>query len=511
MRFPKLQKLRTVADVQTRFGGYRHTDNVPEGDFYDCENLSPEAFPLLRVRPPRAAWYAARTDEHGETVSLESTRMFLGEGVTAAANVSDKLVLCTSGGIFYNGGYVAGAPELEAGARRTIVPFGRNFFIVPDGIYVTVSDDGAATATAVECPRMDYAAEHDNRVWGCRFGEDAGGTFVNELYACALGDPTAWETFDGISTDSYRVNLGCGGAFTGVCPLGGDVLFFKEDHIIRVSGETPSDFTVLTFPADGAEEGAFRSVVNVNGRVFYKSRAGITAFDGVTARCVSEALGERRFTEVCAGTVDGRYYFAGTDPAGARKIFCYDPETGLWHKEDDGRNTRFFVYRRHCLYLVCHEARAGTEFLPVNLYRFFVHDARRAPDAVTIFRNESEPDHTYRYLPEEPVKWYAETGRLSAGGPQALLLRRLHIALRPEEGAKLRVQVKCDGEEDWRTVYECDSAAPGAFTLPVRLPRCAFYRLRLSGEGGCVIDSVTRIYEKAGEPAPDGLKGGMIG
>ena len=511
MRFPKLQKLRTVADVQTAFGGYRHTDNVTEGEFYDCENLSPDAFPLLRVRGPRAMWYAAETDGNGGAVSLESTRLFLGEGVTAAANVSDKLVLCTSGGIFYDGDYVADAPELEAGAERTIVPFGRNFFIVPDGIYVTVADDGTAAAEQVDCPRMDYAVERDNRVWGCRYGADGDGAFVNELYACALGDPTEWEAFDGIATDSYRVNLGCSGAFTGVCRLGGDVLFFKEDHIVRVSGETPSDFTVLTVPADGAEQGAFRSVVNVNERVFYKSRAGITVFDGVTPWCVSEALGERRFTDVCAGTVGGRYYFAGTDPSGQRKIYCYDPEKGLWYKEDDARNTRFFVYRKHCLYSVCHEARAGTGYLPVNLYRFYIHDARFAPDACTIFRDGSEPDHTYRYLPEEPVKWYAETGRLTARGPQSLLLRKLNIALRLDKGAKLRVELKCDGEEEWRNAFFCDSAVTGAFTLPVRLPRCGSYRLRLSGEGGCVIDSVARIYEKTGGEVPGGLKGEMIG
>ena len=510
MRFPKLQKLRTVADVQTAFGGYRHTENVTEGEFYDCENLSPDAFPLLRVRSPRAVWHSVETDGEGNAVSMESVRLLPGEGVSAAANVSDRLVLCTTGGILYDGDYVADAPELEAGAERTIVPFGRNFFIVPDGIYVTVADDGTATATAVDCPRMDYAVEHNNRIWGCRFGTDGSGAFVNELYACKLGDPTAWEAFDGISTDSYRVSLGCSGVFTGICRLGGDVLFFKEDHIVRVSGDTPADFTVLTVPADGAEQGAFRSLVNVNERVYYKSRAGITAFDGVTPSCVSEALGERRFADVCAGTVDGRYYFAGTDPAGARKIYCYDPEKGLWYKEDDARGTRFFVYRKHCLYMVCREARAGTGFLPVNLYRFYIHDARRAPDACTIFRNESEPDHVCRYLPEDPVKWFAETGRLTARGPQSLLLRKLNIALRLEEGATFRVELKCDAQEEWQSVFFCDSAFTGAFTLPVRLPRCASYRLRLSGEGGCVIDSIARIYEKTGDVSP-GEWGGMIG
>ena len=498
MRFPKLQKLQTAVDIQTAFGGYRHTEDVPEGDFYDCENLSPDAFPLLRVRSPRAVWNALQTDSAGNPVNVDSTRIFLYDGVTAAANVSDKLVLCSSGGIVWDGHYLPGVTLARGVENRMIVPFGRNFFISPDGIYVTVSDDGAPTAVQTACPRLDYAVEHHNRIWGCRYGDDGNGNFVNELYACALGDPTDWSSFDGISTDSYRVSLGCSGAFTGVCRLGGDVLFFKEDSIIRVSGETPADFTVSVLPAEGVEAGAFRSVVNVNDRVFYKSRSGITVFDGVMPWCVSEALGERRFTDVCAGTAEGRYYFAGTDPEGVRKIYVYDTEHRNWYREDDDRDTRFFVYRKNCLYSVCRESRFPVGTIPAAAYRFYIHDCRRAPDACTIFTNEADPTYTYTYVEEKPVRWFAETGPLTVTGPQSLILRKLNVALELDDGAKLRVELKCGRDEEWRSAFYCDSGFSGAFTLPVRLPRCDSFRLRLSGEGGCVIRAVSRVYEKTG-------------
>lgn len=496
MRFPKLQKLQTAADVQTAFGGYQHTENVTDGEFYDCENVSPDSFPLLSTRAPRALWTAYQTDENGDAVNLNSTRFFEHDGITAAANVSDKLVLCSSNGIVYDGAYVSGVTLARGVTNRAIIPFGRNFFIVPDGLYVTVSDDSAPAVTQVSCPVMDYAVEHNNRIWGCRYGENADGDFVNELYACALGDPTQWETFDGISTDSYCVSLGCSGAFTGACRLGGDVLFFKEDHIIRVSGDTPADFTVTSMPAEGAEQGAYRSVVNVNDRVFYKSRSGVTVFDGVMPYCVSEPLGERRFSDVCAGTVGGRYYFAGTDPAGERKIFVYDTAHRLWYKEDDKHDTRFFVYRKNCLYLVCREAQFNIGAIPVGIYQFYIHDGRFTPDACAIFTDESDPTYTYKYVPEQKVAWFAETGRLTVRGPQSLLLRKLNIALKLDEGAKLKVELQCDGETEWRSAFYCDNEFSGAFTLPVRLPRCDSFRLRLSGEGGCVVRSVVRVYEK---------------
>ena len=498
MRFPKLKKLQTSVDIQTAFGGYRHTEDVPEGSFYDCENISSDSYPLLSTRSPRAVWAAVQTDSDGNTVDLEGVRWFEREGITAAANVSDKIVLCSSKGIVYDGDYFPGGTLSAGVTNRMIVPFGRNFVIAPDGIYVTVSGSGAPAAAQTVCPRMDYAIEHNNRIWGCRYGDDGTGNFVNELYACALGDPTDWSCFDGISTDSYRVSLGCSGAFTGVCRLGGDVLFFKEDSVIRVSGDTPADFTVTVTPAEGVEAGAFRSVVNVNDRVFYKSRSGITAFDGVLPYCVSDALGERRFSDVCAGTAGGRYYFAGTDPEGVRKIFVYDTEHRIWYKEDDAKDTRFFIYRKHCLYSICRELAFHVGLIPMSAYRFYIHDCRFAPDACAIFTDEADPSRTYFYQQEPRVRWFAETGRLTVAGPQSLQLRKLNIALKLEEGAKLRVELKCDRDEEWRNAFFCDSEFSGAFTLPVRLPRCDSFRLRLSGEGGCVVHAISRVYEKTG-------------
>ena len=134
--------------------------------------------------------------------------------------------------------------------------------------------------------------------------------------------------------------------------------------------------------------------------------------------------------------------------------------------------------------------------IPGAAYRFYIHDCRFAPDACTIFTDETDPTCTYAYLKEKPVVWFAETGRLTVTGPQALRLRKLNLALDLEEGAKLRVELKCDTDEEWRSAFYCDSEFSGAFTLPVRLPRCDSFRMRLSGEGGCVIRAVSRVYEK---------------
>ena len=45
-------------------------------------------------------------------------------------------------------------------------------------------------------PAMDYVIECGNRLWGCRYGQNNNGEFVNEIYASALGDFKTWYKFE---------------------------------------------------------------------------------------------------------------------------------------------------------------------------------------------------------------------------------------------------------------------------------------------------------------------------
>ncbi|MBE6582069.1 MAG: hypothetical protein E7648_02245, partial [Ruminococcaceae bacterium] len=64
-------------------------------------------------------------------------------------------------------------------------------------------------------PLMDFVIENGNRLWGCRYGENADGTVVNEIYASKLGDFKNWFCYMGLSTDSYAVTCGTDGQWTG--------------------------------------------------------------------------------------------------------------------------------------------------------------------------------------------------------------------------------------------------------------------------------------------------------
>ena len=83
-------------------------------------------------------------------------------------------------------------------------------------------------------PILDFIIESNNRLWGCRYGEDIDGNIVNEIYASKLGDFKNWECFMQISKDSYTASCGTDGQFTGAITHLGYLLLLQV--IYRIQG-----------------------------------------------------------------------------------------------------------------------------------------------------------------------------------------------------------------------------------------------------------------------------------
>lgn len=499
MKFPALKKIKRTVEIRRSFGGYVHNEGTPEGAFYDMENLTSDQYPLLCVRPKRAVWRGAEYDENGVMTGYKGEMLLT--GLTAAVNAGDKLCYCSRSGVYINGVLTENCPLDPDVVNRSAVPFGRDLFIAPDGILIRDGGSGDLTVQTVaedgdSMPVLDFAAEHNNRVWGCRYGENENGEFVNEIYASALGDPLTWRKYDGISTDSYCASLGSAGEFTGMATLGGDILFFKENAIIRVSGSTPSDFSVETFPARGVEKGAHNSIVNLNEKIFYKGRNGINVYDGALPYCISEDLGTGVFTDAAAGGVKGKYYVSMTDGEGRRGIFVYDTLHGTWHRENDS-NTRRFVTVKNCLFAFHLDATMGAPLIPVYVFSLRLHDRNALTDPQNVFTGkETEP---VQYADEDAVEWFALTGRLGAREAETRLLRTLLFRISTGEDAVFRVRAINEESGTDVLLYTTEGRTDGTVSIPVMLPRCDSYRLRLEGKGDCTVFSAAACYEKTNE------------
>ncbi|MBQ7687686.1 MAG: hypothetical protein IJT27_00570 [Clostridia bacterium] len=380
---------------------------------------------------------------------------------------------------------------LGSETRRYTVSYVQNDKLWLKGGYTALTKETYALTLEKRMPVLDYAVEHNNRIWGCRYGQNAQGVFVNEIYACSLGDPTSWEKFDGLSTDSFVSSLGCAGAFTGAAVLGDDVLFFKENDIIRVSGSVPADFTVQVIPARGLEKNAAASCVNLNEKIFYKSASGITVYDGSLPVTVSRELGARRFTDMTAAAFNGKYYLAAGVAGQGRSLYVYDTASGLWHKEDDNLNVRFFVTLKQNLFMLCKPDASA------NVYQLVSVDGTFADEAENLYGG-STAGETYGFEDEAPQAWFALTGTLGTGGGTRIL-RRLVFRLELAENASFTAELFCNGSDKPVRLCRLSHSRIGAFSVPVNTPRCHTYRLRLSGTGACTLYSVSEITEPLSE------------
>lgn len=347
--------------------------------------------------------------------------------------------------------------------------------------------EGITLTVKSEIPRMDFVVEHNNRLWGCRYGENNNGEFVNEIYASRLGSAEDWYSFNGISTDSYTANLGCSGEFTGAAALGSEVVFFKENHIIRVSGFMPSEFQVNSVFARGVEKGAHGSVVCLNERIFYKNREGIMLYDGTYPVNISSALASEKFTAHTAAGIDGKYIVSMTASSGERGLYILDTARGVWHREDDRFCSKYIFQRNGRLLFLCEKE---------NICRFFVSSYEDDKDSEERLLSEAP----FTLIPEKEVLWSALTGmtdvKASSGKEK---IRGFYITLSLGEDSFIEISVITDDKSERQKIFFLDRKTDGAVRVPVNVPPCIKSRLYFRGKGECTVHRIERAVRTAGE------------
>ena len=174
-------------------------------------------------------------------------------------------------------------------------------------------------------PDLDYICVNDNRVWGCK---------GDTIRCCKLGDPYNWNVFDGLSTDAWSVETGTPGDFTGCVSFMGYPIFFKEDRVFKVYGNRPSNFELMSSATLGVLSGAAKTLAVAGETLFYLSRAGFVRYNGGYPTTVDAAL-NARYTGGAAGSDGRRWFVSALRSDSVREFLVYDPETGLWIKEDD--------------------------------------------------------------------------------------------------------------------------------------------------------------------------------
>ena len=393
----------------------------------------------------------------GMWVSVASTYIKISsEGIGEVFEVGD--------GVSISG--IESAELASLNATMTIQAKGDDFIVVI-GILDKVTIQSTPISIKRLMPTLDFVIESGNRLWGCRYGESLNGEIVNEIYASKLGDFKNWNSFQGISTDSYAASCGTDGPFTGAITHLGYPIFFKENCMHKVYGNFPANYQTQTTDCRGVQKGSHKSLAIVNEILYYKSRLGVCAYDGSLPVEVSADLGDTPYFDAVGGAHGNKYYISMADNAGKYQFFVYDTSKGLWHKED---NTKVF------------------QFCSNKNDMYYIDKARG--EIMRVFGdNEGAED----------IHWMAESGIIGFDSPDKKYISNMMVRLSLEFGSKVFFYIMYDSSGKWEHVGTIVGNNLKSMSVPVRPRRCDHFKLKIEGEGGAKISSICKTLEQGSD------------
>lgn len=313
-------------------------------------------------------------------------------------------------------------------------------------------------------PDMDYVTEAENRIWGCKYGL-VDGKPINAIYACKLGDFKNWNCYQEISTDSYFVNCGTDGPFTGAITHAGYPVFFKENYLHKVYINAAGAHQVATAACNGVQKGSANSMCIINGKLYFKSRTDVLVFDGSLPVPFSDVFGGILYDSAAAGAFGNKYYISmrQTD-TGNWHMFCYDTLKDMWTREDDTH---------------------AQDFASLDGDLYYI-------DALT---KKIMCINGTKGTPESAVEWSATTGIIGFSYVNKKYISRFNLRMALGDGADMDIYIQYDSNGIWEHKGHLEGADLRTFTLPIRPRRCDHMRIKLEGTGEFKLYSLAKVLE----------------
>lgn len=435
---------------QIRDVGDTEPTTIAEGVFWLDTSTTPAV--LKQYSETTASWNVVSPTYVKLNLGMDTTEM---GGIEEMFNVGDTVEIS---GLPANNG-------LDRLNGNRLIVNRTDLSIIVEGIIDSNGTGGVSAVTVKRTmPIMDFVFESGNRLWGCRYGENTAGEFVNEIYASKLGDFRNWSSYLGISTDSYTASLGTNGSFTGAVSYMGYPIFFKENCMHKVYGNNPP-YTIQDTACRGVQSGSSKSLAIVNEVLYYKSIYGVCAYDGSLPIEISNALGGTEYSNAVGGAYGNKYYISMKDKSNVYHLFVYDTAKGMWHREDNANITQFCPLGNEMYY---------TD----SLYN----------SIKTIFGGGT--------VETAPINWHIETGIIGFDSPDKKYILNLIIRLSLELGARVFFYIQYDSCGTWEHIYTVSSTNLRSINVPIRPHRCDHFRLKITGEGYSKIYSICKTLEE---------------
>lgn len=486
------------------FRGINYGEGTQDGEFAETHNLSTDQFPCITQRAGRlkeAQYTSGATTIHakGKMLVIDGTRVLYGgeevgtvtEGRKQVASVGNYIV------IFPDKVYYKVPTETEAGkfapmeltyesdslefTTSSIKTTGAADFPFQKGDNVKITgsskssnnkeiivrsvtsneltfDDSSFTKVKESVtvtlkravPDLDFICESNCRLWG---------THGNTIYASKYNDPVNFACFEGLSGDSYYIDVSTEGEFTGCIPYSSHICFFKENTLHKLYGTKPANFSISAANVYGVQSGSERSMHIVNEQLLYKGVNGVYSYTGGIPELVSGNFGNRRYADAVA-CCDGEKYYISMRQGEEWHLFAYDVMKNLWLREDD------------------------------------THAVDMAFDDGKVYYLDSEGGLYYidKMADRNGFEWGATFCTIHETINERKGYSKFHLRMDMSAGAWLSVDIKTDNDTRWKEIYTTHNEKAKTVSIPIVPTRCDSIDIRLRGKGECTIKAFIREF-----------------
>ena len=303
-------------------------------------------------------------------------------------------------------------------------------------------------------PDLKHCFCHDNRLWGCD---------KDKICASKLGDPFNFSDYSTLADASWTVAILSTEPFTGGISYNGYPTFFKEDRIIRVSGNYPSQYSTFeTADVPGVMKGSEKSLAIANGYLYYLSPDGVCAYSGSYPSVISEALGESLSDGISGAGSDKYYIEASTegDSASGKAVYVYDTSVRAWTKEESIGALGFTDIGR-------------------DLYAL-------TEDGIYLLDSIKDKGEA-----EEDIASFLEFAPIYDGHLKKKGLSKLHLSLKVETGTTVNILISYD-DEGYEKVITISPTMRRNVNIPLTIKRCGYYQIKIVAKGGYTLYGIGR-------------------
>lgn len=319
-----------------------------------------------------------------------------------------------------------------------------------DNTFTAVESESNEVTISRTVPDLDFICESNYRLWGTR---------GNTIYSSKYSDPFNFQVFDGLASDSYAIEVGSEGDFTGCIPYSSHICFFKENTLHKLYGTKPSNFQITTANVYGVQSGSEGSMQIVNEQLLYKGVGGVYAYTGGVPELISEKFGNKRYSDAVA-CCDGEKYYISMKQGDNYHMFTYDVAKNIWLREDDTHAVDMTFYDGKVYYL---DANGGLYYI------------------------DKEADRS-------GIEWSATFCTMHETVSERKGYSKFHLRMDLSAGAWLAVDIKTDNDLKWRQVYTTHNEKAKTVSIPIMPTRCDSIDIRLRGKGKCTIKAFIREF-----------------